>query len=458
MDFPPLPSEKEFNEDQEEAAEVIMRIRQMMSAANQAEQMLQRMQAPLAVPDMEPEGREADSTADATDEEKSVWLPYATAANRSFRQRLLKEPVNPALERLQAIFAAYRDNDVVAFNREVARYHELLASQPPEDVNLNKVAFESYYNYSAPFYFLMQVYVLAFLLSLLSLLIWHKPLGRAAAAVLVFALLIHTFGLIARIYISGRPPITNLYSSAVFISWSFVVFGLILEAIYRLGVGNLVGAIGGFTALIIAHFLGFRGDTFTVLQAVLDTQFWLATHVVCITLGYGVTFVAGLLGIFYIFVYILSATRGRTLDKEFSRTLVRMIYGIVCFALFFSFVGTVLGGLWADDSWGRFWGWDPKENGALIIVLWNAIILHARWDGMVRERGVAVLAVGGNIATMWSWFGVNELSVGLHSYGFTEGALMWLAIVATWHFAVILLGCAPLDMWQRFSPAKQQTA
>ena len=105
-----------------------------------------------------------------------------------------------------------------------------------------------------------------------------------------------------------------------------------------------------------------------------------------------------------------------------------MIYGVLCFAIFFSFVGTVLGGLWADDSWGRFWGWDPKENGALIIVIWNALVLHARWDGMVKDRGLAVLAIGGNIAVAWSGFGVNELGAGLHSYGFTQGVAFWLAM------------------------------
>ena len=101
----------------------------------------------------------------------------------------------------------------------------------------------------------------------------------------------------------------------------------------------------------------------------------------------------------------------------------RMIYGIVCFAIFFSFIGTVLGGLWADDSWGRFWGWDPKENGALMIVLWNALLLHARWDKQVGQRGFAALAVLGNVVTAWSWFGTNQLGIGLHAYGFTSGAL-----------------------------------
>ena len=119
-----------------------------------------------------------------------------------------------------------------------------------------------------------------------------------------------------------------------------------------------------------------------------------------------------------------------------------MIYGTLCFAIFFSFVGTVLGGLWADDSWGRFWGWDPKENGALIIVLWNALVLHARWGGMVKDRGLAVLAIGGNIVTSWSWFGVNELGVGLHSYGFTEGVLLALGIFIATQLAVIAAGHA----------------
>ena len=92
------------------------------------------------------------------------------------------------------------------------------------------------------------------------------------------------------------------------------------------------------------------------------------------------------------------------------------MYGMVCLALLFSFFGTVLGGLWGDDSWGRFWGWDPKENGALMIVLWNALSLHARWAGLVRERGFAMIAIFGNIITLWSWKGVNVLGVGLHAY------------------------------------------
>jgi ABC-type transport system involved in cytochrome c biogenesis permease subunit len=121
-----------------------------------------------------------------------------------------------------------------------------------------------------------------------------------------------------------------------------------------------------------------------------------------------------------------------------------MTYGTLCFAIFFSFIGTVLGGLWADDSWGRFWGWDPKENGALIIVLWNALVLHARWGAFVGPRGLANLTIGGNIVTAWSWFGVNELGVGLHAYGASEtSTALWLLGFVISQIVVIAVGLLP---------------
>ena len=178
----------------------------------------------------------------------------------------------------------------------------------------------------------------------------------------------------------------------------------------------------------------------------LDTQFWLSTHVVTVTLGYGATFLAGLLGTCAI-VHQIWTRKARDVGgaaaeavKQVQDRLYRMTYGVVCFALFFSFIGTVLGGLWADDSWGRFWGWDPKENGALMIVLWNAAVLHARWDRWIGPRGFALFAIGGNIVTAWSWFGTNQLGIGLHSYGFTSGVLMLLAGYVVSQLALIAAG------------------
>jgi ABC-type transport system involved in cytochrome c biogenesis permease subunit len=181
-----------------------------------------------------------------------------------------------------------------------------------------------------------------------------------------------------------------------------------------------------------------------MMQAVLDSNFWLATHVVAVTIGYSATFMAGFVGI----VYILVGVYTPWLKDETSKALGKMIYGTVAFALLFSFVGTVLGGIWADQSWGRFWGWDPKENGAVLIVLMNALILHARWGGMVKLRGVAVLAVLGNIITAWSWFGTNMLGVGLHSYGFMDSALFWLLFFVATQLAIMAAGMIPQSRWR----------
>jgi ABC-type transport system involved in cytochrome c biogenesis permease subunit len=194
-----------------------------------------------------------------------------------------------------------------------------------------------------------------------------------------------------------------------------------------------------------------------MLRAVLDTNFWLATHVVTVTIGYAATFVAGGLALAYVLLGVLTpllATKvGEGQNLTLDKALVKMVYAIVCFATLFSFIGTVLGGIWADQSWGRFWGWDPKENGALLIVLWNAIILHARWGGIVRDRGLMNLAIFGNIITAFSWFGVNMLGIGLHSYGFMDAAFKWLMIFNATQLAAIFIGLLPLTAWRSFRPA-----
>ncbi len=402
----------------------------------------------------------------------------------------VNEPPDPVAAHFGAMLVAYRHDDVKTFNSELAAYQQALAAVDPEKLHpgdswmANLVAdhfgsyyqFEEWFNGFAPFTVACVLYVVALVLALLAGLGFTATLNRAAFWLICFTFLVHTFALICRIYLSGRPPVTNLYSSAVFIGWACVLFGIALEALFRLGVGNIVAALAGFPTLLISFALANDGDSIAVLQAVLDTQFWLATHVVCITLGYAATFLAGILGLVYIGRGLLVPWAGRLcrekllpavegsmsperysnwqtrltpdVSPEYARELVRMIYGILCFAIIFSFIGTVLGGLWADDSWGRFWGWDPKENGALIIVLWNAVVLHARWDGMVRDRGLAILSLVGNVVTSWSWFGVNELGIGLHAYGFTEGRLQMLGLFILSQLLIVgLAALLPKRFW-----------
>jgi len=382
----------------------------------------------------------------------SKWEPVTLAHIYHQFYGEFSAPTPPAVQGFIKLLDDYKSGSVSEFNSDLEKYSALLTKYASaDDLPVTKVDFEAWYNRVGAFNLCSWLYVFAFTLAVLGWLMLPQIFERSAFWLLALIFAVHTFALIARIYISGRPPVTNLYSSAVFIGWAVVLGSLVLESMTKLGVGNVVAAMAGFLTLRIANGLAADGDTFVVLEAVLDTQFWLATHVVCVTLGYATTYMAGFFGLLYVLLGVCTPN----LTPKMARELARMTYGVICFAIFFSFWGTVLGGLWADDSWGRFWGWDPKENGALIIVLWNAVLLHARWGGMVRERGMAVLAILGNVVTSWSWFGVNELGVGLHTYGFTEGRLRMLMFFVVSQLLVVMLGLLPKRLWWSFREPEQ---
>lgn len=387
-------------------------------------------------------------------DEKDEWRPFVESAIYAEAFQLLRPEAegsvpqpSPAAAAFKDMFIARRAADTQAFNDALAGYEAWLDANPPHDTE--DIPLEMMLNDFQPFYHCSVLYVLAFVLTFFSWLGLSEILRKTTFWILAVAFTAHAFAIAARVLISDYPPVTNLYGTAIFIGATCVGLALLLERFFPLGIANLTASIAGFVTLLIAHKLYLRGsvDTMEMMQAVLDTQFWLATHVVTITLGYAATFVAGLLGI----IYIVRGVFTRSLTRTVGKSLVTMIYGTVCFAILLSFVGTVLGGLWADDSWGRFWGWDVKENGALIIVLWNALILHARWGGMVRDRGLAVLAVVGNIVTTWSWFGVNQLGVGLHSYGKVDAVSKWLFIFAGSQLLIMGAGLIPKRLWRSSS-------
>ena len=374
-------------------------------------------------------------------ESREAWNNVGDSLMESMRST----QIHPAITHLAAIASAYSKKQPAEFNKAVSDYRGWLQSNNLAS-ELKKGREEFTFNSMEPFYKAMVIYVAALLLGCIYWINMSEWVRRSAFALLGLAFVIHTTGLLFRMYLEGRPPVTNLYSSAIFVGWGAVVLGMILEKIFRGGIGLVAAAFVGFVTQIIAHHLSLSGDTMQMLQAVLDTNIWLATHVVVITTGYASMFVAGLLAI----IYILRGFFTKSLSPDTAKSLSRMVYGIVCFATLFSFVGTILGGIWADQSWGRFWGWDPKENGALLIVIWCAIVLHARWGGLVKERGLMALAVFGNIITSISWFGVNMLGIGLHSYGFMDKAAFWLITFIVSQLLIILLAVLPPRFWASF--------
>lgn len=408
--------------------------------------------ANLAVPLVVPP---ADRAAD-----KDAWVNVGA----SLLGTIQTGEIDPAVNYFARMASACAHDNAVEFNSAVAGYNAWLG--PVFSAEVSKGRAEYYFNQVKAFLHATIIYIFAFLLAGGALLTYgvspnlSESLRRSAFYLIVLAFIVHTFGLIFRMVLEGRPPVTNLYSSAIFIGWGACLLGLLLERVYKVGLGSAVAGFAGFVTLLIAHNLALGGDTMEMMRAVLDTNFWLATHVVVVTLGYASTFVAGTLAMAYvvlgIFTPLLSAkvggspARQNSGELELGKALAKMTYAIVCFATLFSFTGTVLGGIWADQSWGRFWGWDPKENGALLIVIWNVLILHARWGGLVRERGLMNLALFGNIVTSWSWFGVNMLGIGLHAYGFMDAAFKWLMLFMASQVALILLGCLPLNSWKSF--------
>ena len=390
----------------------------------------------------------------ATIRETDKMNPTALFATQYADAIKLRRQVDPVLGLYETLGISYRANDFATFNKTVVQLREQTTERAGEAAST--LHFEKAYNGFEPFYRSSVAYVIIFVIVCISWLAstfsnsfdksddTARMLRDCAYVLTGIVLLSHTFGLFGRMYIEGRPPVTNLYSSALFIGWGAVLLCFATEKYLRLGVASAMGSFIGAGSLVIAFNLSLdsslnpTGDTMEMMRAVLDSNFWLATHVVIITIGYSTTFLAGFLGIAYVF-YHLGSALFRKPEGKLKKTLESMIFGITCFSLLFSLVGTVLGGIWADQSWGRFWGWDAKENGALLIVIWNALLLHARFSGIARTRGLATIAIFGNVVTAWSWFGTNMLGVGLHSYGFMDKAFNYLMAFILTQLAIIAL-------------------
>jgi ABC-type transport system involved in cytochrome c biogenesis permease subunit len=380
---------------------------------------------------------------DDGDPDPNAWHNAGHALLETFAQG----SVNPSVLAYAGMGYAWRQHEPESFAHIVQMYGRSLEARYGRQVK--KARIETLFNAAQPFYAGMWIFLAAFLLAALSWIRWPETARLSAWGLVALGWAVLTAGIATRMWLEGRPPVTNLYSSALFIGWGSVGLCLVLEATFKNAIGTAAAGMIGFATLLIAHHLALAGDTLEMMRAVLDSNFWLGTHVVVVTTGYASTFLAGILAV----IYVLRGVFTRTLDKATADSLARMVYGIVCFATLFSFVGTTLGGIWADQSWGRFWGWDPKENGALIIVIWNALILHARWGGLVKQRGLMCLAIVGNIVTSWSWFGTNMLGIGLHSYGFTEAAFWWLSAFVASQLALIGLANLPLEKWRSFGRA-----
>ena len=354
-----------------------------------------------------------------------------------------------ALRDLQVAYIEGRD---LRFSLAARQFADSVQRRAADELDIKSPALEILYNRTNPYFAARLAYGGGLLLLGLSFLGFRKWLYLASVVLLVAGFVPHTFGLVLRILITDRPPVTNLFETFVFVGWCSVVCGLVMERLRKRYLGVFSGLAGGFVFFLLSGKFAAE-DTMPVLQAVLDTNFWLSTHVTVITAGYMACCVAGLIGHVYMVQAILhgrssrggrNGGHGRVDAKRLAHTY-RTMFGTLALGLTFSFIGTMLGGIWADQSWGRFWGWDPKENGALLIVLWCAILFHARMGKMIGPFGMAAGSALLIVVVMMAWFGINLLGVGLHSYGFIDGVLVGLLA-----YSVLQAGAvAALAGWYR---------
>jgi ABC-type transport system involved in cytochrome c biogenesis permease subunit len=283
----------------------------------------------------------------------------------------------------------------------------------------------NWFNYS------MFLYLLACFSVLLGFQFKHKAFWICSFLFLIVGCGMHSTGIIQRMIIMQRPPVTTLYESILFVGWAVVILATFVEFFMRNGVALFVASIAGASLNMLSKQYAVDGDTMGMLVAVLNSNFWLGTHVVSITFGYGCTLLVGIFAHAYLFLRVFKPSDKLLLNNTYKNTV-----GLTFIALFFTTLGTILGGIWGDQSWGRFWGWDPKENGAMLIVLWLLMLVHGRVSGILREVGYCAGMIVANVVVMVAWFGVNLLGVGLHSYGFDKGAATNLFIFAAVEVAI----------------------
>ena len=317
---------------------------------------------------------------------------------------------------LEDLFNSYFDKKSIN-QQKIYEYKKIISDT--YNLNTNILIREANYNKANLFYWSLIFYILSFISSIIFMMFKtnYIKLKIIPFIFLIIGFFYNLSGLIIRMTILNRPPVSTLYESIIFVAFIAVLLAIILEIFKRDNLSVLIGAVSG----IILHYISFGyaadGDTFGVLVAVLNSNFWLATHVTTISTGYGTTIIASLIGHFYLLKAALQPYQTKELKSIFN-----IMMATTFIALFFTMFGTILGGIWGDQSWGRFWGWDPKENGALLIVMWLLMLLHLKISGWVKGPGYALGLVFSNITVALAWFGVNLLSVGLHNYGFTEGA------------------------------------
>lgn len=357
-------------------------------------------------------------------------------------QSFPEQDAQTALDAFEKVQVAYRSGEKEAFAQDSTTFADTIqtVSKKYDETFpiVSTLDLEMKYNRIEPFRWAWVSMLGTVLLLSLALGTGSRWLYWGAMIPLTISLGFQFFAYYARWMISGRPPVTNMYETVVYVSTMSVIFSLILEFVYRRGYILLAGCIVGTIGLLLADQLptgsGFD-SRISPLNPVLRSNFWLLIHVLTIVASYAAGTLAWGLGNIMLGMYLFGSRK-----HEHLKMMANFCYKAMQIAVLLLAAGTFLGGWWAAESWGRFWGFDPKENFALLALIVYVIPLHMRYMGWVKDFGMAISAVLCYSAIFMSWYGVNFiLPAGLHSYGFGGGGNTWAFWAGTLNLEFVFL-------------------
>ncbi len=322
---------------------------------------------------------------------------------------------------LAALGAAWGTPDALDAAKGLASIID--ASPAYTDVTKSRVAQEVFYNDHGPWKWAAIASGLSLLALLFGWLTRWKPAYVGAGLLIAWAVGEQLLGLGLRISILGRAPVSNTYEALLWMGLVAVAVGLVGQVLSRKSWYLAGGMAASMIAMLFAMLVPLADQTNT-LPAVLRSNYWLILHVLTIVASYGALLLAAVLG----HVYLIRNVLMRRPDSDQQSRVIVQVYRVMQLGLVLLTIGTILGGVWAADSWGRFWGWDPKETWSLISIIVYFALIHARYVGWLRDTGLAVASIIGFMAIVWTFYGVNYvMASGLHSYGFGSGGEVYVA-------------------------------
>jgi cytochrome c-type biogenesis protein CcsB len=354
----------------------------------------------------------------------------------------MPDPIKEVLASFAGVLKSYDGHDAAGFLTSSQDLSQLLSQlATKESVEQGKLALEVQFNSLKPFQLAWIFHLSAFILVGLSILFASRTLYIPGFIFFLGGVVISAYGFVLRCIIAGRPPVSNMYESLLWVTFGMTVFALIFELVYKnrqfVAAGSALAVVGFVLADNVPTILD---PSIQPLEPVLRSNFWLTIHVLTITLSYAAFLLS--LGIGHVCLWTLWRHAD---DKERLKKQIQLLYRVVQVGIVMLAAGTILGGVWASYSWGRFWGWDPKETWALIALLGYVAILHGRLSGWLKEKGFIIGVVLAFLGVLMAWYGVNFiLGAGLHSYGFSKGGLPYVIGFVTIELIIVsIVGFKP---------------